>query len=106
MLAAAHTGFTEDRVRSCLFEIQQSGLIAWDGQNEVLLDYSSLPLLGLQGKDRRIAGAINRLEELQESPLLHEFYTYAEGVAPDLADEMRRYFGFSEGNVKHLRKLS
>jgi hypothetical protein len=104
--AAAHTGLSESRVRACLFEIQKSGLISWDGESETLLDYTSLPLLGLHGKDHRISGAINRLEELQDSPLFNEFYSYAEGIAPDLADRMRERFGLSGGNVKELRKLS
>jgi len=89
------TGLSEEEAAVALVELEAAGYIHWDEPSNVILDRLALRFLPLRNgvndstgevlPDKRIAGAIRKLEEIPDNPLLRELLALAREHSPDFA---------------------
>ncbi len=100
---AADTGLSVDQALAALQEIGAAGLADYDPDAEVVLDRQALrtnPLrnglnkeTGEVQRDRRIKPAVQRFEQLPDTPLKATFLELADLHSPDLANAIREDLG-------------
>jgi hypothetical protein len=92
------TGLEPQHVDQALRELTAARLVDYDPDAEVILDRTALKFAPLRNRvdgqtgevrvDKRIAGAVRKLEHVPPTPLLAELYRLAVEHSPDLADAL------------------
>lgn len=87
---ATDTGLNQDEVESALAELDHVGLIRWDPENEVVLDFLALEAANInKSGDNRITGALRQLRSVGHTCLHDAFLAHVENVCPVLAEAIR-----------------
>lgn len=87
---AADTGLKPDDVEDALAELDNAGLIRWDPENEVVLDFLALEAANInKSGDNRIVGALKQLRSVGHTSLHDVFLAHVESVCPVLAEAIR-----------------
>ena len=96
---SADTGLEADAVEKALDVLIEAGYISYDIENDVILDRHALryysPGAGFQTK-----GALNRIEQVPDSPLKEDLLELALSLAPDFAENVINRFPSLKGSSR------
>ena len=82
---AFDTGMSEAEVLVALEELSRVELVDYDQEHELVLDRRALRDNPLRGEDKRLRGAVRRVEPIADSRLKVELYRLALAHSPDFA---------------------